>query len=147
MISFDGTYRLHFKPKSHRSGQSSSHENAYAWRVRIIDLTISRPQVRHIKPWIVFARPASDDLFKSNCAESLGRNICRDFRLEVDRILWIEYFPETPEPVRIAVFTPHNHVGPGSGYTIQWRPARPNEFDILTAFLPEGEIETLEKFS
>lgn len=145
MISFDGTYRLYLndaKPpwigKSDKPAKARQKGNA--WRVRIIDLSISRPQVRHIKPRIVFATPYGEGIFKSNCANSLGRRIFRDFALDVTDVLWVEQFPDMKEPIRVAVFSPLSQFGPDIHYAIEWRPIRPNELKTLLMFLPESEI-------
>lgn len=145
MISFDGTYRLFLNdadpPRIEKPDKpAKARQQANAWRVRIIDLSISRPQVRHIKPRIVFATPCGEGVFKSNCANSLGRRIFRDFALDAADVLWVEHFPDMTEPVRVAVFSPVSQFGPEVYYAIDWRPIRPNELETLLMFLPESEI-------
>jgi len=65
LIFYDGTYRLQ-RRKTIISGRY-----APAWRIRIIDFTLSLPEVRHLKPIAVVATSLSDESFKANCAESI----------------------------------------------------------------------------
>ena len=110
---------------------------AYAWRVRIINLSISLPEVRHLWPFVVFVSPAGDGIFKTNCAESLGKNICRDFDLDIRQVLWMEHFPDAPEEIYTAVFRPQSYYGPEMFYDVGWRPIRPNELAVIKPFIPE----------
>ena len=136
MIFYDGTYRL--QPHG-GTGKLSIRKGPYAWRVRIINLSISNPEIAHLRPYIVFATPSGDGIFKTNCAESLGKKICRDFNLDVSGILWVEKLQENIGNLLVAVFTPKEHFGPDVFYTVHWRPIRPNEYETLKAFIPESE--------
>ena len=134
MIFFDGTYRL----LAGTDGSARSRlKSAYAWRVRIINLSLSQPGIRHLRPFIVFTSPEGNGIFKTNCAESLGKRICRDFSLNIPETLWLEFFPDTSEKIYAAVFTPGFHYGPDTFYNIGWRPLRPNELAAIEPFITE----------
>lgn len=134
MIFFDGTYRL----LAGIDGTAKLPQNsAYAWRVRIINLSLSQPGIRHLRPFIVFTSPEGSGIFKTNCAESLGKRICRDFNLKIPETLWLELFPETPEKIYAAVFTPTFSYGPETLYHIGWRPLRSNELAAIEPFIAE----------
>ena len=134
MIFFDGTYRL----LAGTGGTARLRQkSAYAWRVRIINLSLGQPGIRHLKPFIVFISPEGSGIFKTNCAESLGKRICRDFNLDIAETLWLELLPETPEKIYAAVFTPTFSHGPETFYTIGWRPIRPNELEVIHPFITE----------
>jgi len=134
LIFFDGTYRL----LAGTGGAAKLRQNsAYAWRVRIINLSLSQPDIRHLRPFIVFTSPEGSGIFKTNCAESLGKRICRDFKLNITETLWLELFPETPEKIYAAVFTPTFSYGPEAFYHIDWRPLRPNELAVIHPFISE----------
>ena len=137
MIFYDGTYRLQ-QAKNFKT--TPIRQWAYAWRVRIINLSISRPQVAHLRPYMVFATQSDGGVFKSNCAESLGKMICRDFDLNVRETLWIEQFNQDHGRILVATFTPRGHFGSHLYYAIAWRPIRPNELKALKAFIPESEL-------
>jgi hypothetical protein len=136
VIFYDGIYRL--QPYG-GTGKLPIRKWPYAWRVRIINRSISNPEITHLRPYIVFATPSGDGIFKTNCAESLGKKICRDFNLDVSGILWVEKLQENNENLLVAVFTPKEHFGTDVFYTVNWRPIRPNEYEILKAFIAESE--------
>ena len=135
MIFFDGTYRL--RHPGRRSDLSDT-GTALAWRVRIINLSISHPEVAHLRPFIVFTAPTGDGIFKASCAESLGKSICRDFELNLRKTLWVECLPDAAGRLKVARFIPRA-VGPETSYWITWRPIRSNERETLLAFLPQNE--------
>ena len=132
MISYDGTYRLRA-----RNTAKAPSGDACAWRLRIIDLSVSRPEVRHLRPLFVVATPTGNGIFKSSCAETLGKRICRDFDLVVEEAIWVEYFPRLPEKMYVAAFKPKYHWGPQTFYSIHWRPIRWNELETIRPFIPE----------
>jgi len=141
LIIFDGTYRL---PAGADATVRTRRKSAYAWRVRIINLSLAQPGIRHIRPFIVFISPEGDGIFKTNCAESLGKRIFRDFNLKIPETLWLELLPDTSEKIHAAVFTPRSSYGPETFYNIDWRPLRPNEFASIRPFIPEiAELNTL----
>jgi len=142
MIFFDGTYRLQ---RDIDTPPTSIGRWAYAWRVRIIDLTISRSQVAHLRPFIVFITQAGEGIFKASCAESIGKKVCRDFDLDLNETLWLELLPGSSEHIHVARFIPKGHYGPEAFYTIEWRPIRPNELETLKDFIPETENYSIPK--
>ena len=134
MIFFDGTYRL----RVGTDGSARSRlKSAYAWRVRIINLSLGQPGIRHLRPFIVFINPEGAGIFKTNCAESLGKKICRDFNLNIPQTLWLELFPDTTDKIYAAVFTPTFSYGPETFYNIDWRPMRSNELTAIAPFIDE----------
>jgi len=134
MISYDGTYRLR-TPNTTKS--ASADACACAWRLRIIDLSLSRPEVRHLRPLVVVATPTGNGIFKSSCAETLGKRICRDFDLSVEEVIWVEYFLHRHEKMCVATFRPKYHLGPQTFYSIRWRPIRSNERETIRPFVDE----------
>lgn len=134
MIFFDGTYRL--QPGTD-AGARARMKSAYAWRVRIINLTLTRPDIRHLKPFIVFISPEGNGLFKTSCAESLGKRIFRDFNLNTVETLWLEFFPDALEKIYAAIFTPRFSYGPEIYYDIGWRSLMPNELAAIKPFIAE----------
>lgn len=121
MLVFDGTYRLERKEDP---GMNPAY--ACSWQVKIIDFSSDDPSHSHIRPYAVLAVRMAGGIFKTSCAESLGKRICRDFDLKVEDLLWIEAFPDIPEKLFVAVFAPHYRDG-DLVYTISWRPILENE--------------------
>jgi hypothetical protein len=134
LIFFDGTYRLLAGPDGSARSRLNS---AYAWRIRTINLSLGQPDIRHLRPFIVFASPDGNGIFKTTCAESLGRKIFRDFNLNIVETLWLELIPDTPEKIYAAVFRPRFSHGPEVFYNIDWRPLRPNELAAVKPFIAE----------
>ncbi len=144
MIFFDGTYRL----PGHRGSQIKSDEKwAYCWRVRIINFSISQPDVRHIRPFAVVATPTGEGIFKTTCADSLGKRICRDFDLDINKTLWIEHFPDDPRHMYVATFKPKSYFGYEVFYFINWRPIRSNELEAIKPFIPEAKHITSQNYN
>ena len=121
MIVFDGTYMLERKGDP---GANPAH--ACAWRVKIIDFSSGDPLHSHIRPYAVLAFRKEGGIFKTSCAESLGKRICKDFHLNVDDVLWVEAFPDLPGGLYVAVFTPR-YLDADLHYTVTWRPILENE--------------------
>lgn len=121
MLVYDGTYMLERKEDP---GKSPAH--ACAWRVKIIDFSSGDPRHPHIRPYAVLAFRKEGGIFKTSCAESLGKRICSDFELHPDEVLWVEAFPDFPGARYVAVFTPrYDHADPH--YTVTWRLILENE--------------------
>ena len=121
MLRFDGTYTL-----SRKDDPGANPAFACAWRVKVIDFASTDPAHPHIRPVAVIAIRKSGGIFKSSCAESLGKRIVGDFDLDVDALLWIETFPDFPGDFFVATFTPHYKANEVQ-YTISWRPILENE--------------------
>ena len=135
MIIFDGTYRLQ---RQEDKSSNADRNWACSWRLKLFDFTMSHPDVKHLKPYAVVATQTGGGFFKTTCAESLGKRICRDFNLEIEEILWIEHYPEEPA-LYVAMFKPKSYIGNEILYTIDWRPIRPNELQVIQPFVPEIE--------
>ncbi|QTA92867.1 hypothetical protein [Desulfonema magnum] len=135
MILHDKTYRL---PGVGRW--------AHAWRVRVIDLSVSQPDMIHFRPVILFAVRSKGRILKTNCAESLGKWVCKELKLDIEHLLWIEHFPNTPEPMRVAKFQLKPLFGDDI-YSVQWRPAISNEIQAIRPFIPDIENITINATS
>jgi hypothetical protein len=135
LILFDGTYRLERREDKSSNGDR---KRACSWRLRLFDFSISHPDVKHLRPYAVVATQTGEGIFKTTCAESLGKRICRDFNLEIDGILWIEHYPDEPA-LYVAMFKPTSYFDNEIFYSIDWRPIRPNELQLIQPFIPEIE--------
>jgi len=136
LIFFDGIYRL---PGDRGKRGKEFKKWASAWRVKIINLSLSQPDVCHLRPYVVVATQDGEGIFKARCADSIGKRICRDFDLDVDRILWIEQIVSTPVQMLVAEFKPQWNFGRERFYSINWRPIRANELAAIRPFVDEAE--------
>jgi hypothetical protein len=131
MIIFDGTYRWKI-PHSHV--RRSFRKNwGMSGDLKIIDLTLAQPDVRHLKQYVVVACEMTPTPMKTSVAETLGRRIFRDFGLTRQNVLWMEYRGPDPD-LDVAVFTPVQE-GMETHYRIVWRPAHENERKLAESFL------------
>jgi len=134
MLLFDGTYRLGgYARKSQRSAAAAKP----SWRIRIIDLAVDAPDIRHLRPFIVHAARNPGSVFPAHCADTLGPRILRDFGLKIRNVLWIESSTEAPHRLRVAVFRIRSVSGNREPYTIRWRPIQENERLALSRSIPE----------
>ena len=134
LIFYDGIYRI---KRQKKRKTSISGRYAPAWRIRLIDFTLALPEVRHLKPIAIVATSLSNECFKTNCAETIGKKICRDFNLKVSEVLWVENFDDDPSKVYIASLTPKARFGFELFYDVKWRPASPNEIQAVSHYIPE----------
>ena len=137
MIVYDGIYRL---PNGSDQRCKPRSQWVYAWQVRIINLDLSQPTVKHIKPMVVVVNQTGSKPCLTSCAESIGKKISRDFCLDIARVLWIEQFPHNLKRWYVADFKTKFSFGPDIHYHIQWRPIRPKELDIINPFISEKGI-------
>ena len=133
MIVHDKTYRL--QPEAGHGARPTASRQC-AWRVRIIDLDLGEPGVRHLRPIIVVAEQIGPRISLTSCADSIGNKIRRDFVLEINRVLWIEQRASRPGQWLVARFKPRPS-GAHLYYEISWRPIRANENRLLNTYLPE----------
>jgi len=135
MIVFDGTYRCRI-PHSH--ARRSFRKNwGMSCDLKVIDLDLSQPDVRHLKRYVVVACETTTTPMKTSAAETLGRRIFRDFSLTRQNVLWME-FRGTDNDLDVAVFTPVQE-GLETQYRIAWRPALANERKLAESYLVRSQ--------
>jgi hypothetical protein len=138
LILFDGIYRLQ---RQEDASQETVDKCACSWWLRIIDFSIDRPEVQYLRPYVIIATYTGEGIFRTTCAESLGKRIYRDFSLKIDETLWIEHYPDEPA-LYVAVFRPMSYFGTEIFYSVDWRTIRPNELEAIRPFIPEaGNME------
>lgn len=135
MILFDGTYRLQ---RQDDASQEIVGKWACSWWLRIIDFSMGHPGVQYLKPYVIIATQTGEGIFKTTCAESLGKRIYRDFNLKIDETLWIEHYPDE-SALYVAIFKPKSYFGTEMFYHVDWRPIMPNEFEAIKPFIPDAD--------
>lgn len=108
--------------------------------LRIIDLSLSHPNLTFLKPKIVVATDVNEGPKRKICAETLGRQIYKEFQLDMNRTLWAEYDPFLPSRIMAAQLKPKYHDGNEIIYSINWRKLLPSERDIIKRFIPSLAI-------
>jgi len=135
LILFDGTYRLQ---RQEDASRETVDQWACSWWLRIIDFSMDHPGVQYLKPYVIIATQTGEGIFRTTCAESLGKRVYRDFNLKIDETLWIEHYPDEPA-LYVATFKPKYYFGTEIFYNIDWRPIMPNELEAIKPFIPEAE--------
>ena len=130
MIVFDGTYML-----ARKDDPGSDPVHACAWRVIIVNFSSTDQRRSHIRPVAVLAFRKPGGFFTISCAESMGKRICGDFDLQVNDLLWVESFPDLPQDLYVAAFTPR-YRNDDVHYDVNWRPILDNEQAAVAPWCP-----------
>ena len=135
MIIFDGNYTW--------SGRKNDADKPVSWwpgsyRLTIIDRSGETPGIRMLKPVIVLAAETKKGFVVRNRYQDLVKKVCKDFNLQMDKVLWISYNPNFISEMETAVFTPVTRLGSEVMYSVQWRSVMPNEVDEVRQYIPEA---------
>jgi hypothetical protein len=106
----------------------------------MIDLSLSNPNVLHLRPKIVVASDVNEGPKRKICAETLGKQIYKEFDLDIKRTLWVEYDPSIPTKMAAALMKPQYHDGREIIYSIQWRKLMTSEKEIIRRFIPRLDV-------
>ena len=109
--------------------------------LKVIDLSLSRPEVIHLKRYVVVASETTPGPMKTSVADTMGRRIFRDFNLTRHNVLWIEGRWNHLESLEVANFSPDLESETETRYRITWRPILSNELGLIRAFLPASFFE------
>lgn len=142
MIVFDGTYR--WKAPMTPSSRAFRKKWEMSCDLKVIDLSLTQPDVTHLKRFVVVASETTPGPMKTSVADTMGMRIFRDFKLNRHNVLWIEGRSNHFEPLEVAIFSPDPAPGMETRYKISWRPILPNELLLIRAFLPERFFEPRE---
>ena len=136
MIIFDGTYR--WKAPMTPSSRAFRKKWEMSCDLKVIDLSLSHPDVTHLKRYVVVASETTPGPMKTSVADTMGMRIFRDFKLNRHNVLWIEGRSNHFESLEVAIFSPDLESGMETRYQISWRPILSNELSLIRAFLPES---------
>jgi len=131
MIIFDGQYEWDgsknddFRPVSWWPG---------ACRLTIIDISKTTENVHILRPIIVLASEVQEGFSVKNRYQDLTRRVCIDFELDMKKLLWIEYDPDSPDDMEAAVFDHVSTIGMEKLYSVKWRPVRLNEYEAVKPY-------------
>ena len=130
MIIYDGEYSW--------KGKSTAKKRPISWwrssyRLRIVDVSRDAPGIVFLKPHVVLFADTGEGASVTNCLPDLAKQICEDFELDLNRVVWVEDRPEIKERFRVAVFRPVARLGSDVFYQVAWRAAIPSELNLITA--------------
>jgi hypothetical protein len=136
MIVFDGTYSW--------KGSTRTKKRPISWwqssyELRVVDIAGGAPGVVFLKPTLAIFSDTGDGASVTNCLPDLAKQICDDFDLDLDRVVWVEHRPGATPRYRIAVFRQVARLHDEAFYQVDWRPASPNEIDLIHAHCRDSQ--------
>ena len=144
MIIYDGKYSWTGKK------QTQVHPVSWwagAYWLKIIDLSKEDNQVVVLKPIVVIVSDTGEGASATNCASELVKSVCRDFKLDIHKIIWVEYHPGPPPYMEVAKFKPVTTINHEVFYQTQWRAVTRNELEMITPFSAEAREILSHHFS
>lgn len=126
MIIFDGTYSW--------DGKKHGNREPISWFPGSYDLEIYRlpgeqPGVTLLKPYLcIFAETGDGHSISAN-PEKFAKQVCADFSLELDRVLWVEKLSR--ERFEVVVFSRSSKLAGTWFYEIDRRPPTASEAELI----------------
>ena len=102
----------------------------------IVDFSVEKPEVLLLKPIIVFAADAKEGHSIHKRYQDLVAGVCREFDLDVQKVLWIRYSRDSENEMKVAVIKLLSGMGPYKVYDFKWRSLMANERELIDSFLP-----------
>ena len=131
MIVYDGEYSW--------KGSTTAKKRPISWwrssyQLRIVDVSLDAPDIVFLKPHVVLFADTGEGASVTNCLPDLAKQICEDFDLDLNRVMWVEVHPEIKERFRVALFRPVARLGSDVFYQVAWRAAAPSELSLINAY-------------
>lgn len=130
MIVYDGKYSW--------KGSTSAKKRPISWwqssyQLRVVDVSSDAPGIVFLKPHVVLFSDTGDGASVTNCLPELAKQICEDFDLDMNRVIWVEDRPEIKERFRVATFRSVARLGSDIFYQVDWHAAAPSELTLIKA--------------
>jgi hypothetical protein len=128
MAIFNGRYSW--------DGTKKDSERPIAWfpgtyNLKIIDCSGGNRSVEQLKPYIcLFSETGEGQSIYAN-PEKFAQQICNDFSLNIERVLWVEEFSDDENRYDIIHFTRSGRLGNKYFYRAKRRPAMEKELHII----------------
>lgn len=104
--------------------------------MKIVDISKKTPGVYYLKPYICMMTDTIGGVSVRSCVDKLSAEVCQKFGLKINKVLWVEGFPESEEYMDIAMFNEVAKIGMKKLYLVSWRPALKNEIRLVKTILP-----------
>ncbi|MFH0781627.1 MAG: hypothetical protein V2B20_06685 [Pseudomonadota bacterium] len=113
-----------------------------SYEVKILDLSEKLKKVQFFKPYIcLYARTGEGQSISVN-PEKFAKQICYDFSLDIDRVLWVEDLLTDKDRYEIILFTRTGKMGKGYFYQIEKRKALRAEVAMIQRALADLATES-----
>ena len=102
----------------------------------IVDFSAEKPDVVLLKPVIVLAADTKEGHSIHKRHQDLVVGVCREFDLDVQKVLWVRYSRDSGNEMKVAVIKLLSGKGPYKVYDLKWRSLMANERKLIDSLLP-----------
>lgn len=138
MAIFNGRYRW--------DGTKKDNLEPIAWfpgsyDMKILALPVMSGKVRLLKPYIcLYARTGEGQSISAN-PEKFAKRICKDFSLDIERVLWVEDLLTETDRYEVTLFTLTGTMGSSTFYRSTKRQAFAQEVNMIQQALAAMHME------
>jgi hypothetical protein len=131
---FDGRYSWDGKKKDRREPIAWF---PGAYDLKILDLTFGKKNITFLKPFLCIYTNTGAGYSISEHPEKFAKNVCRDFSLDMEKVLWVEKLDREQDIFEIISFVKCGILGDDSIYLIKKRKPRDNEMRLISKVMKE----------
>ena len=133
MIIFNGKYTW--------DGKSYNGHKPVSWwpgsqYLTIVDISAEKTDVVMLIPFIVLAPDTKEAYSIHKRYQDLIIGVCREFNLEIQKVLWVRYNRDADNEMNVAVLKLLTGRGPYKVFDLKWRAVMANEMKLVDAILP-----------
>jgi len=133
MIIFNGKYTW--------DGKTDDGHKPVSWwpgsqHLTIVDLSDEKTDVVMLKPFLVLAADTKELYSIQKRYQDLIIGVCREFNLELQKVLWVRYNRDGENEMEVAVLKLLTGKGPYRVFDLKWRPVMDNEKKLIDSILP-----------
>jgi len=133
MILFNGKYTW--------DGKTDDGHKPVSWwpgsqHLTIVDFSDEKTDVVMLKPFLVLAADTKELYSIHKRYQDLIVGVCREFNLELQKVLWVRYNREGENEMKVAVLKWLTGKGPYRVFDLKWRSIMPNEKKLIDSILP-----------
>ncbi|MCF8130539.1 MAG: hypothetical protein K9N10_18665 [Deltaproteobacteria bacterium] len=133
MIIFNGKYTW--------DGKTDDGHKPVSWwpgsqHLTIVDLSDEKTDVLMLKPFLILAADTKELYSIHKRYQDLIIGVCREFGLELQKVLWVRYNRDGENKMEVAVLKLLTGKGPYRVFDLKWRPVMNNEKKLIDSILP-----------
>jgi hypothetical protein len=133
VIVFNGKYTW--------DGKKDGHHKPISWwpgsqYLTIVDFSAEKTDVVMLKPFVVLAADTKEGHSIHKRYQDLVIGACREFNLDVQKVLWVRYSRDSENEMKVAVIRFLSGMGPYKVYDLKWRSLMANEQKLIDSILP-----------
>jgi hypothetical protein len=137
MAIFDGRYQW---DGIKRGEQDPITWSPGAYNVKIFKCTSPTEKVQFLKPFVCIYAPTGQGQSISANPEKFAKQICHDFSLDIERVLWVEDLLTDEDRYQVVMFTQSAKMAKTILYRTAKRMARESEVSVIQQELSAVDI-------